>query len=413
MPRKPMTVTQGSALMQHLSLSSLMAVFPKRQIDKALSETKTASRRLRLLPAPAVVYLVMLMALWAEASIRENLRMLLEPLRRRFGLGNTRVPGGTAITKARTRLGAAPLRWLFEKLVNPVATPALGGCFWKGFRLVAADATTVDIQNTPANRGRFGIHTNQHGEVGYPQVKLVALMECGTRVPFVCRYGRGDDAEGPLFDGMRDALTKEMLLLADRAYYSFARWRACAERAGALVWRVTNNLNLKPLRVFEDGSYLAQIRPSSKLTRRGLCKASDRMIVRVVAYVPCHDDATEGERVRLITTLLDPEEASAEELAAMYPERWEIETGFDELKTHLRGKDRVLRSQRPDLVEQEIYGFLLAYYVVRKVIADAARKNREPPGTFSFTHAVRVIRRKLALFPPADTGPGLVRGPAR
>ena len=137
------------------------------------------------------------------------------------------------------------------------------------------------------------------------------------------------------------------------------------------------------------------------------------MTVRVVEYVPCYEDSTDGERVRLLTTLLDPEEASAEELAALFPQRWEIETGFDELKTHLRGKDRVFRSQRPDLVEQEIYGFLLAYYVVRKVIADAARKNREPPATFSFTHAVRVIRRKLALFPPDNAGQALVRGTAR
>lgn len=209
--------------------------------------------------------------------------------------------------------------------------------------------------------------------------------------------------------GERDALSKDMLLLADRLYYSFARWRACAERAGALVWRVKNNLKLKPIRVFEDGSYLAVIRPSPTLTRRGLCKASDRMTARVVEYVPRFEDGTEGERVRLLTTVLKPEDASAEELAEMFPARWEIETGFDELKTHLRGKNRVLRSQRPDLVEQEIYGFLLAYYVVRKVIADAAKKNREPPATFSFIHTARVIRRKLAFFPTTRFKQTLVR----
>ena len=412
MPRKPMTVTQGSALLQHLSLSSIMTAFPRKQVDQALSETETASRRVRLLPATAVVYLVILMALWAEASIRENLRILLEPLRRKLGLRNTRVPSGTAITKARTRVGVAPLRWLFEKLVRPVADRALPGCFWKGFRVVAADATTADIQNTGANRDQFGIHTNQHGEVGYPQVKLAAMMECGTRIPFACCYGQGDDAEGPLFDPMRETLTQDMLMLADRAYYSFERWRACAERAGALVWRVKNNLKPKRIRVLEDGSYLAEIRPSSKLIRKGLCQASDRMIVRAIEYVPCYEDGTVGEQVRLFTNLLEPREASADDIAAMFPQRWEIETGFDELKTHLRGKDRVLRGQRPDLVEQEIYGFLLAYYVVRKVIADAATKNREPPATFSFTHAVRVIRRKLALSPPGGIPQTLVRGTA-
>jgi len=401
MPRRPMNAAHAGWLMQELSLGSIMAVIPKERVAEALRETGTESVRNRLLPAAMVSYLVVMLALYAEVSVRENLRIVLEPLRRKFGLGRTKMPVDSAITKARKRLGAEPFEWLFNRIARPMGEKSLKGCFWRDLRVVAADATTVAVQDTEENRLRFGIHTNQHGRAGYPQVKIAVLAECGTRAPLSLAFGRGDDYEPALWDLLRDKLTKEMLFLADRGYYSFERWKDCSRRCGALLWRVNRSLILRPIRRFADGSYLAKIRPSDKLVRKGLSRRDESMIVRVIEYEPIFADGSRGERARLITTPSDPADASAEELGRLYTQRWTIETGFDELKTHLKGPGRVLRSQLPELVEQEIYGFFLAYYVVRATLADAAKREGCSPGELSFVHAVRVIKRRLS-FPPSQ-----------
>jgi hypothetical protein len=212
--------------------------------------------------------------------------------------------------------------------------------------------------------------------------------------------GRNNSYEPGLFDQIAPALDREMLMLADRAYYDFLRWKTCAKRAGALLWRVMSPLILKPIKILPDGSYLAHIRPSSKLTRKGVCQKDESLVVRVIEYRPLFADGTEGDTVRLITTLLDPAQAPTEELAQLYTERWSEETSFDEIKTHLCGPQRILRSPLPDLVEQEWYGFLLAYYVVRATIVEAARREGAAPRSFSFVGATRIIKRRIA-FPPS------------
>jgi hypothetical protein len=386
-------------LLQDLSLASIMWYLPPKDVKAALTDTQKGSIRQRLLPSDMVVYLVVMLGLYADASIRENLRILMEPLRRKFGVAASSVPTGGAITKARRRVGAAPLIQLFDSLARPVGTTKTPGVFYRGFRVVAVDGTTVDIQDTDANRERFGIHRNQYGPAGYPQVKAAIMIECGTRIPLGCAYGGGDDYEPGLFDRLHAKLSKEMLLLADRAYYDFARWQSCASRAGGLLWRVRNNLILTPLSILEDGSYLAEIRPSDKLIKSGKSVKNDVCVVRVMEYRPLFADGSQGEQVRLITTLLDSKKFPADELCNLFPQRWEMETGFDEFKTHLRGPERVLRSQVPELIEQELYGFLLAYAVVRLTMAESARRERCSPRALSFIHAVRVIRRRIT-FPP-------------
>jgi hypothetical protein len=394
-----MLAKNAGQLLQDLTLAGIMQYLPQEDVKRALADTKTNSIRQRLLPADVVAYLVIMLALYADASVRENLRILMEPLRRKFGAEVIGVPTGGAVTKARKRLGAAPFIQLFDALARPVATPKTPGAFYKNFRLVSVDGTTADIQDTEANRNRFGIHTNQHGSVGYPQVKAVIMAECGTHIPLGCAYGGSDEYEPGLFDKLQPKLAKDMLLLADRIYYDFSRWKACSKRAGALLWRVKNNLNLAPIVVLEDGSWLAEVQPSNKLTRTGRSEKGDTCVLRVMEYHPVFADGTEGEKVRLFTTLLDAKEAPAEELCQVFTRRWESETGFDELKTHLRGPDRVLRSPVPELVEQELYGFLLAYTVVRLTMFESARLERCPPRELSFVHAVRVIRRRIT-FPP-------------
>jgi hypothetical protein len=399
-----MSAPHISEMVKQLSLASIMRVIPPRKVKEALKVTGTASVRNRLLPAPMVVYLVLMLALYAEVSVRENMAILLEHLRAVFGRENVKRPADSAVSKARQRLGAKPFRWLFEQVARPLGDANLAGCFWRKFRVVAADGTTADLQDTAENRERFGLHHNQHGTVGYPQMKAVVLMECGTRLPLACATGRNDAYEPGLFDQIAAFLKKNMLMLADRAYFDYLRWKTCAARAGALVWRVKSPLILKPIKTFADGSYLARIRPSSKLTRKGLCRKDESLNARVIEYRPLFEDGTEGDIVRLITTLLEPAQAHAEELARLYTERWSEETSFDELKTHLRGPKRILRSPLPDLVEQEWYGFLLTYYVVRATIVEAARREDASPQSYSFVAAVRIIKRRIAFSPSHQEG---------
>jgi hypothetical protein len=401
MPRKPMSGARLGTLLQDLSVGALLRVIPVKLVGEALESTERQSKRQRLLPATAVVYLVIMLALHAEASVQENLRLLLAGLRQRFGLNRVRVAGGAAISFARQRLGVAPLGWLFERIAQPVGQMDQPGYSWHGWRPVAVDGTTVDVQWTAANVARFGQHRNQHGASGYPQVRVVSLLECATQAPLGIAYGGSRENEGKLADRLVDRLRKDMLVLADRGFYSFARWRDWSSRGGALVWRVRNDLTLKVEERFGDGSFLAWIRPSASLCREGLANPGEKLMVRAVRYQPLLAGGKRGETVLLITTILDPAVADALDLARLYPHRWTAETGFDELKTHLRGPQRVLRSQRPELVEQELYGFFLAYYAVRATMAEAARRDGCLPNTLSFTHAVRVIRRHTAFFPSA------------
>lgn len=401
MPRKPMSGRRLGDLTTDLSVAALLRVVSVKQVKQALRETDAEGERIRLLPPVLVVYLVIMIGLQAQVSVQENLRMLLHSLRLRFGQGRLKVAGGTAISFARRRLGVRPMAWLFAKVAQPLARTAHPDCFWKTLRPMAVDGTSAAVSCTKLNCERFGRPKNQHGQAGYPQVKIVVLLECATRAVVGWTMGASDDDEKTLAESLWDRLTPDMLLMADRAFYSFHRWRDCSGRCGALLWRVRNDLKPERLQALADGSYLALIRPSQKLIRRRLARSDESMTVRVIEYQAVMADDSLGERVRLFTDLLDPEVASAEELAALYPHRWPVETGFDELKSHLRGPERVLRSQRPELVEQEIHGFLLAHYIVRATMYEAAARDGCPPREMSFTHAVHVIRRHTADFPPS------------
>lgn len=396
MPRKPMVAPQQIRLLEKLTLGNVMATYPVAAIEEILDETGTNSIRRRLLPSFLIVYLVIILSIYADVSIREALRIILGKLRNRYGLKNVKIGVGSAITKARKKVGIAPLKELFKTSVHPLRNPKIQGCYWRGKLLVAVDGNYVEVQDTEKNREYFGIHSNQYGKTGYPILKWVGLGECGTHVIFGCKEGTIHDDEKTLFLPLISMLEPEMLLLADRLYYTFYLWKKCSERGCALLWRVTKDLKLKPIQCFDDGSYLALVRPSDKLIKKGLCTKNESMTVRVIRYQVEFEDGSESEPIRLITNLLDPDEAPAEELAKLYASRWHIETGFDEFKTHLKGSPRIMRSQVPELVLQELYGFLLAYNVVRIVMADAALKSGIAAVELSFVHSLRVIKRNIS-----------------
>jgi hypothetical protein len=218
-------------------------------------------------------------------------------------------------------------------------------------------------------------------------------VESGTHVLFRTVWGGFRSAECTLAQEVLGGLEPGMLCLADRGFFGFALWEAARGRGAELVWRVKRNLILPCEKRLADGSYLSWIYPSPRDRRHG----SGGRAVRVVEY-RVQGVHGPGEHCRLITTILDEKRAPALELAALYHERWEIENAFDEVKTHLRGRQIVLRSQKPELVEQEFYGLLLAHFALRGLMHEAAQKADVDPDTLSFVHTFRTVRRKLPAF---------------
>lgn len=395
MSRTLAELPSGTRLTDHISLGVVTKFIPKEVIDAVLEETGRQSQRQRRLPARVMVYYAIALAFYMEVSIGEVLRCLLEGLRwLSWPDGAVAVTGKSGISQARGRLGEAPLRALYRKLVVPQAVPETKGAWYRGWRLVSLDGSTLDVADTADNAAAFGRPGAARGKSGYPQLRFVSLVENGTHVLLGTEPGAYTTGEPTLARNVIKHLRSDMLCLADRGFVGFELWRQAAATGAALLWRVRKNMILRGLERLADGSYLSKLYPSDKDRRH------DRKgcLVRVIEY---RLEGLEGAEplYRLITTLTDPAQAPAHQLAALYQERWEIETALGELKTHLRGRRMVLRSKTPELVRQEFYGLLLAHFAVRSLMHEAALKAKRDPDELSFTHAVRVIKRKIPFYP--------------
>jgi Insertion element 4 transposase N-terminal/Transposase DDE domain len=393
MARAPAGLPAGVRLTDHISLGVLARTFPLDQVQRVLAETGKESERERDLPAHVMVYYVIALALYMGSSTREVLRCLLEGLRWLWSAEAVRVAGKSGISQARTRLGAQPLRRLHDQLVRPVATRATRGAWYREWRLVSLDGSCLDVADTGENRTAFGRPEASRGESAFPQLRFVALLENGTHVLFGTHLGRFDEGETTLAHAALPALRPGMLCLADRQFFGHALWQEAAATGADLLWRVKRNVRLPREAVLGDGSYLTTIYPSEK-DRRHRAKGAR---VRAVEY-RLEGVADAEPLYRLVTTILDPAQAPAADLAALYHERWEIEGALAELKTHLRGARVVLRSKTPELARQEFWGLLLAHFAVRGLMHEAALRADEDPDRLSFVHAVRVVRRKLPRF---------------
>jgi Insertion element 4 transposase N-terminal/Transposase DDE domain len=383
----------GVRLSDHISLGVIARAIPSERVREVLAETGKTSERERDLPAQVMVYDAIAMALYMGSSTREVLRCLLEGLRWLWGAEAVKVAGKSGISQARSRLGEAPLRRLYEILVHPIATRATKGAWYRTWRLVSLDGSCLDIAETAANRTAFGMPGASRGESAFPQLRFVTLVENGTHVLFGAQQGRYAEGETTLAQTVLAALRPGMLCLADRQFFGYALWHAAAATGADLLWRVKHNLRLPRERVLADGSYLTTIYPSDKHRRH----RTGGVRVRVIEYRL--EGVAEAEPLyRLVSSIRDPADAPAAELAALYHERWEIEGALAELKTQLRGARVVLRSKTPALVRQEFWGLLLAHFAVRGLMHEAALQADEDPDRLSFSHAVRVVRRKLPLF---------------
>ena len=404
MARTVASLPAGSRITDYISLGVIAKTVPPETVRAVLVATGTASRRQRDLPAHVVVYYVIALALYMQASYREVLRCLLEGVQWLLGPGATvTVAGKSGISKARTRLGWQPLQQLYDQLVHPIAVPETTGAWYRRWRLVSLDGSTLEVADEARNVQVFGRPAASRGASAFPQLRFVALVENGTHVLFGTRCGPYATGETTLAAEVLHHVRPGMLVLADRLFYGYALWTQASATGADLLWRVKQTLRLPVEQRLPDGSYLSRIYPSQQDRRHGRQGVGVRVLEYTLAGVPGAEP-----RYRLLTTLLDPAGAPATELAALYHERWEIETAFDELKTHLRGARIVLRSKTPDLVRQEFYGLLLAHFAIRGLMHEAALQAGEDPDRLSFLHAVRVIRRKLAGFVALPPG-----GPAR
>jgi hypothetical protein len=394
MSRTVASLPSGSRITDYISLGVMARTFPLEKVKSVLAITGRSSMRERDLPAHVVVYYVIALALYMQSSYREVLRCLLEGIQWLMNPSiKIKVTGKSGISQARTRLGADPLERLHDDVVKPIAVESTKGAWYRSWRLVSLDGSTLDVADERVNAEAFGRPGTSQGQSAFPQLRFVSLVENGTHVLFGSRMGTYRTGEITLAKAVLPQLRPGMLCLADRGFYSYEMWKQAQTTKAELLWRIRKDLQLPCEKRLPDGSYVSQIYPSPQDRRHN----THGVTVRVIEYQL--QDVPGSEPIyRLLTTVLDHKQAPAPELAALYHERWEIETALDELKTHLRGARIVLRSKTPELVRQEFYGLLLAHFAIRGLMHEAALKVDEDPDRLSFTHAVRVVRRKIPLF---------------
>ncbi len=379
-----------------VSVGVLTRVFPPGLVDEVVAGSGRREVRHRSLPARVMAYFSIGMALYSEGSYADVLSQLTDGLSWASGWRETyRPPSKSAIFQARARLGSAPLAALFQRVARPIGAARAPGVWLAGRRLVAVDGTCLDVADTPPNAEHFGRPGVDKGEqAAFPQARVLALAECGTHAIFAAEVGRYSQSETTLTGPLLEHLTAGMLLLADRGFFSYALWRKAIGTGADLLWRVrTDKAGPKPTHLHDlpDGSWLAHLHQ----THSAAARRAEPMLVRVVDYTV--DDAQHNPTsYRLFTTLLDPHEVPATDLAAAYAQRWEIELAFDELKTHQRGPRTVLRSKSPDLVLQEIWGHLCCHFAIRSLMAQAATHSGNDPDRVSFTAALRITRQSVA-----------------
>jgi hypothetical protein len=388
-----------SALGPRLTLfPSLYRLLPLDAILPVLRRTGTASRRQRRLVAHEVVWLVVAQSLCAGRSIP----MVWRHLHPSAGGAE---PVDSAFTQARQRLGARPLKLLFHRTCRPLATPDLPGAWYGPWRVVALDGTVLEAPDTPRNRRALGGASNQHGPGAFPQLRLQALCEVGSHAVTDAELGPYQASELALSLRLLKRLPAGCLVLMDRGLSYYQLVRAVRRRRGQVLARVKAKQRALPVeRALPDGSYLSTIYPSfnDRRARRGGIR------VRVIRYT--HDDPDRdgrGQESCLLTTVLSPEELPARQAVLLYPWRWEEESALAEIKGTLLGDGQpLLRSKTPGLVTQEVYGLLLGHYLLRRVMAEAARRAGAAAVRLSFKRSLEVWEDRLK----DQAGPGWLAG---
>jgi Insertion element 4 transposase N-terminal/Transposase DDE domain len=389
-------------------------------VDEVVDRAGCREKRVRLLPARAVVYFVLgLCLLSSEDSMgppgyRSVMRSLTHGVRHLAGLA---VPSRSALCRARQRLGSKPFELLFDLLRGPLAQAGAAGAFAFGLRVVAWDGTGIEVPGTPGNAAASG---GGGGHGSGPRLRLLALVECGTHALIDAALdGFARASEQVLARRLLHALRPGMLLLADRNFPGYDLWGLAAATGADLLWRVKGNRVFVPLEVLPDGSFISVVATPAENLRHGQARARGRVLpvpprghrVRIIEYtVTIRAGGTaRTELFRLATTLLDSGQAPAADLAALYHQRWEAENGYAELKTRLRGAGFILRSRIPDLACQEMWAFLALCQAICQMEYQAAGQAGIDPGQLSFTVTIRIARDHARTQLAVTTPQGLAR----
>jgi transposase IS4-like protein/DDE family transposase len=391
MPRGQCTLPADEAGRILDRLAGLEQVIRPEAIRQALTTTGRVSTCDCVLTYEVILWVVLAMGLLTDLPIRQVFQHA-----RRLRAGEES-PGRSNLCMARRRLGVAPVRHLFGRVVRTLARPETAGAFYHGLRLMAIDGTVLDVPDSAANAAAFGRPTaGPRGDGAFPQIKKLSLVELGTQVEvaLVVRPCRSD--ERAMVAGLLHQITPEMLVLLDRAFYSYERWRQFEARGVKLLARVVKSMILRPIHILADGSYLAKVYKSPSDRR----KDHDGIVVRVIRYTL--DDPRRvghGAVHVLITNLFDERLYPAGELIILYHERWEEELVFDEQKTHQdprrATKPAQLRSETPAGVLQEIYALSLGHFVIRSLMFEAASTAGLDPDELSFTGCIQILKCRL------------------
>lgn len=400
MARTKAELGAGARLSDYLSASLLARVYPAELVEDILNEQGVNSQRIRSLPATVTTYYCMALSLYPEAAYEEVFAVIAQ--------GLAWVRGGTAvstvakssISAARRKLGIEPLKQLHQRACLPLANaqqhPA---AFYAGLRLVAIDGSNFEVPDEAVNATEFGYPGSRTGHAAYPQAQCAVLVECASHAILGANLGAYRSAEWTICAPLLSRLDASMLCLADRGFNGYRYWQAASATGAQLLWRCASNRQLPVVTPLPDGSYLSVIYPDATSRRAH----QNGITLRVIDYsLPGMPEAQ--VRYRLITTLLDPVQAPALELAALYHQRWEVEAVFDELKTHLQQRRRVLRSKTPEGIRQEFYGWVLAHYAVCWLMYQVADAHRLKRRELSFTGHVQLLRRaqpRSGAFPPS------------
>ena len=401
MARTKAVLGAGARLSDYLSASLLARVYTPELVFQALDRHGVGSQRTRSLPALVTSYYCMALSLYPEAAYEEVFSVVAQGLAWLQGSQAVESVAKSSISAARSKIGYAPLKSIHETACVALAQPdAQPHAFYAGLRLVAIDGSNFEIPDEAANVAAFGRPGSRTGRAAYPQAQCAVLVECATHAILGANIGAYRCSEWTIFEPLLARLRPDMLCLADRGFRGYLHWKAARDTGAQLLWRGAANQQLPVITPLPDGSYLSAIYPDMKSRR----KRSGEIVVRVIEYsLPGMADTPErAVRYRLLTTLLDPGQAPALELAALYHERWEVEAVFDELKTHLVQRRRTLRSKTPDGVRQEFYGWVLAHYAVCWLMHQAASAHRLQQRQLSFTGHVHLLRRAQ----PRSGGPG-------
>ena len=403
MARTKAVLGTGARLSDFMSASLLARVFPSESVSACLDNHGRNSQRLRSFPATVGVYYCMALSLYPEAAYEAVFSVVTSGLAWAAGQ-----PGGQRIAKSsisalRSKIGCEPLQDLMDMHCLPLASPGTHPeAFFAGLRVVAMDGSNFDLPDEAANVQAFGYPGSRTGHAGYPQAQCAVLVECTTHAILGACIGPYATEEFKLCKGLLPKLNASMLCLADRGFRGHSRWTAARATGAQLLWRASTGQLLAVQEVLPDNSFVSQLAPGKGSREQRRAQA---VTVRVIDYVVPNAQG-EDTAYRLITSLIDPAAAPAQQLARLYHERWQVEAVFDEMKTHLSQSRRVLRSKTPDLVRQEFYGWVMAHYAVRWLLHQGASRHKLKHAEQSFVahlNALRVNQPPSGAFPPTES----------